>query len=340
MRVVFDGQRRISGLFFVPSKPKVNYRPPVYADPKAFRESDVTLGHDPWKLPGTLSVPLGAGPFPAVLLVHGSGPNDRDETIGSNKPFKDLASGLASRGIAALRYDKRSKVHAHALAGVNSLTVNEEVVDDVFAAVDFLRRDPRIDPRRIFVAGHSLGGYLVPRIAAHKDGGLIAGFVILAGNTRPIEQLISEQTNHILSLAGALSDHDRQQVQVLRRLVDRVNDPALAKSDQSERLLGAPIAYWLDLRGYRPEQLAAAKLFQPTFILQGERDYQVTLTDFRIWNSALKSRKNVKFKTYPQLNHLFITGEGPSGPAEYEVAGNVAKEVVDDIAAWALSIRP
>jgi len=109
-RIVFDKAGKIAGFSFVPSVPAVKYEPPAYADPAKFEEKEVTVGSGEWPLPGTLTIPKGNGPFPGLVLVHGSGANDRDESLGPNKPFKDLAWGLASRGIAVLRYDKRTKV--------------------------------------------------------------------------------------------------------------------------------------------------------------------------------------------------------------------------------------
>ena len=97
--------------------------------------------------------------------------------------------------------------------------------------------------------------------------------------------------------------------------------------------LGLPAKYWLDMRGYSPPE-AARDLKQPMLILQGGRDYQVTMQDFEGWQNALSSRQDVQFKMYPRLNHLFIEGEGNSTPAEYEQAGHVAEIVVDDIARW------
>ena len=146
--------------------------------------------------------------MPAVILVHGSGPNDRDETIGANKPFKDLATGLASRGIAVLRYDKRTRVHGAKVAALTDFTVNQEVIEDVIEAVKALRAQPRIDPARVFVLGHSLGGMLVPRIATADP--TIAGLIVLAGAARPLEEAIVAQSRYIAVADGTISPEEQQ----------------------------------------------------------------------------------------------------------------------------------
>ena len=107
----------------------------------------------------------------------------------------------------------------------------------------------------------------------------------------------------------------------------------MAPDTPPNELTGAPGAYWLSLRDYVPSE-AARTLPQPLLILQGERDYQVTMEDFGRWQAALADRGDVTFKSYPALNHLFMTGEGPSTPAEYEQAGHVAEEVILDVAGW------
>src|SRR5262249_55418789 len=127
-QIVFDRNGRIAGLRFrPPAAPAAPYSPPAYVTPASYTETEFTVGAHDWPLPGTREMPVGAGPFPALVLVQGSGPNDRDETLFGNKPFKDLALGLASRGVAVLRYDKRTKVYQAKLAGVPGLTVTEEV---------------------------------------------------------------------------------------------------------------------------------------------------------------------------------------------------------------------
>lgn len=328
--VVFDQQKRVAGLFFAPAK-KADYAPPAYAKADAFREKETTVGTGEWTLPATLTVPLGAGPFPAVVLVHGSGPHDRDETIGPNKPFKDLAWGLASRGIAVLRYEKRTKQHGAKLVSISNFTAKEEVLDDVLAAVELLRKTDGINPKRIFVLGHSLGGMFVPRL-----GGLdpnLAGLIAMAGATRALEDVIPEQLAYIFSLDGNVSADE--QIQIDRAKEETAKVKALKPEDASSttRIFGAPPSYWLDLRGYDPTETAKG-LKMPMLILQGERDYQVTMADFKRWNTALAGKSNVTLKSYPGLNHLFIAGTNRSTPLEYDQPGHVDERVIEEIAGW------
>jgi dienelactone hydrolase len=251
------------------------------------------------KLPATLALPTGASPFPIVVLVHGSGPNDRDETVGANAPFKDLAEGLAARGVATLRYVKRTKQYPQNPVA----TVKEEVIDDALSALALARQQPGVDPQRVFLLGHSMGAYLAPRIA--QGGPAPAGIVLLAGSVRPILDLAREQLQY---LGAPLSMLD-----TLRA--------------------SAPASYWDDLAGYDPVALAR-NVQAPFLILQGERDYQVTMKEFELWKEGLKARQDVTLKSYPKLNHLFLEGEGKSLPAEYSTPGHIPAYVLDDIAAF------
>jgi len=338
VRVVFSNDMQVTGLQFRPAKGTYEFKPPPYARPESYREQEIVVGSDEWSLPGTLTLPKGDGPFAAAVLVHGSGPHDRDETIGPNKPFRDLAWGLASQGIAVLRYEKRTHEHGARLASSKaSLTIKEETVDDALAAVAELRKHKTIDATRIFVIGHSLGATVAPQIGARDP--MIAGLVLLAGNARPLEDLILEQITYIKSLKGELSDKDKEELDKLKKQVERVKDPKLAADTPAKELpLGAPAAYWLALRSY-DQRATAARLTQPMLIAQGERDYQVTRADFEAWKKALASRRNVRFRSYPKLNHLFMEGEGKAKPAEYDKAGHVARELVDDVAMWIKNLK-
>jgi uncharacterized protein len=333
VRVVFDEDDLVAGLFFAPATTAIApWSPPDYVDRGKFDEVEAVIGSGDWALPGTLSLPKGIGPFPAVVLVHGSGPNDRDETIYSNKPFRDLAWGLASQDIAVLRYDKRTLVHANKLGNlVDSLTVYEETVEDALLAVEALRKIDKIDNDRIYVLGHSLGGMLVPQIGAGDED--IAGFIILAGGARPLEDMVLEQVTYIFNLDGPPDEDQEAMLDEIREQVQRIKEPNLSASTPASNLLEIPAAYWLDLRGYDPPEQAVS-LERPTLVLQGGRDYQVTEVDFQRWQRYLGNTDWADFKLYPDLNHLFISGEGVITPAEYMQPGNVSKEVVDDIARW------
>jgi dienelactone hydrolase len=332
-KVVFNDKQQVAGLFFVPPRAPVSEKPADLVSSDTLTEKAVLVGTGQFALPGTLTLPKGQGSWPAVVLVHGSGPQDRDETIGPSKPFRDLAHGLASRGIAVLRYEKRTKAFpAQMTAIANTLTVKEEVIDDALAAAALLRENSRIDPNKVFVLGHSLGGYIVPRIG--KLDSKIAGFIIMAGTARPLEDVVLEQLTYVFSLDGVITDAEKASLEQLKSQIAKVKDLKLSpETAAADSLLGAPAAYWLDLRGYQPAE-TAKELTQPMLILQGGRDYQVTNADFQLWKNALSSRKNVEFKFYEVLNHLFIEGQGKSTPAEYEQAGHVAEIVVEDIANW------
>lgn len=337
VQVTVNPANLIGGLFLRPAVRAVPYAPPAYASPTAYKESDATVGTGQWALPATLTMPVATAAVPAVVLVHGSGPGDRDATVGQVKQFKDLALGLASRGIAVLRYDKRTRVHADLMRDLPGLTVKDETIDDAIAAVRLLRSTPGVDPNRIVLLGHSLGGMLVPRIAA--AGPPVAGFVVMAGAARPLEQAVVEQARYLAQADDVTSAAEQAQIDELERASARVTALGPADGSKPERLFGATASYWLDLRGYDPPA-AAAQVKQPMLVLQGERDYQVTMGEFSRWKAALAGRIDVAFRSYPALNHLFVAGTGKSVPAEYNLPGHVSEAVVNDIAAWIMALAP
>jgi len=340
MNVALNDADEIIGLTITPvgtieQQANATYEPPSYTHPERFQEHEVQIGHGKWVLPGTLSIPQGDGPFAVVLLVHGSGPSDRDETIPPNKPFRDLAWGLASQGIAVLRYDKRTKVYAASLESEReTFTVKEEVIDDALEALTLLRARPEIDVQQIFVLGHSLGGYLAPRIGAADPK--IHGLIILAGSARPFEDVLLDQMTYVLSLSMPDPVVRQQQLALLKKQVELIKDPdRLPTAAATDLPFNVPAAYWLDLNTYQPEKVAQT-LKQPMLFLQGEGDYQVTRDDFQIWQNALGGRGDVQFIMYPGLSHLFMPIEGgqKATPATYSLPGHVTEEVVNEIGSW------
>ncbi|MHB8420451.1 MAG: alpha/beta hydrolase [Myxococcales bacterium] len=328
LQVVVDGDARISAFTIRPDAGA--WKPPPYAEPARFTSRAVKVGSAP-ALPGHLLIPIGAGPFPAVVLVHGSGPNDENETIGPNEVFADLAEGLASRGVAVLRYDKRTRVSSE---GVH--TVREEYFESVAAALALLRAEPKIDPRRLVVLGHSEGAYLAPWIARENPG--LAGVVMLAAPARPLLDLLIEQHGYLRGLHPELARSSKGDIEELERQKRRLDSGELQPGEEVSHLKGE---YLLALKDYDPVAVAA-KLTLPMLLLQGGRDFQVSPEhDFALFQRALVGRANTTLHLYPDLNHLFIAGSGKGTPDEYFVGGHhVALEVVRDVAAWVGRLVP
>jgi uncharacterized protein len=317
----------------VATEPTAPWQPPAYADPARFAEHDIVLGSGPLAVGGTLSMPRETARLPAVVLLGGSGVLDRDETIGRNKPFRDLAWGLATRGVAVLRFDKVTYAHPSEVKAAEDFTVADEYVPHALAAVRLLEQHPAVDAERIFVLGHSLGGTVAPRVAAGEPA--VAGLVILAGGTQPLHWTIVRQIRYLASLDPASAGASESAIEAVTAQARLVDSRGLSRSTPSGDLpFGVPAAYWLDLRDYKPVAVAAT-LDRPILILQGGRDYQVTVADdLARWKTGLADRANVTIRVYPPDNHLFFPGAGPSAPAEYEPAQHMDGAVVEDIADW------
>ena len=288
------------------------------------------------ELPGILTVPKGEGPFPAVVLLQGSGPSDKDESIGNLKPFRDLAEGLSTHGVAVYRFDKRTYVFGAELAGKKDISLEDETIEDALNAVQLLAGQEQIDPERIFVLGHSLGGNAVPAIAGKlKQSPVKArGYIMMAASPRPLDVLMREQCDYLYSLLPEITEGQQAEKDALSAELDRLQDPdSLGEEDT---VAGAYASYWKWLAAYDILQ-AAGEITEPVLLLQGEEDYQVTMTDFAIWQETFGEKNNWQMISYPGLTHLFMPGEKKEGSAAYTREARVDEQVIQDIAGFILA---
>lgn len=324
---------KLSGLFFRPSEYTGDLEQiPAYGDEAKYIEEEVEFDCQGYTIYGSLIVPKDQRSFPIVIMATGSGPNDRDEKIGANKPFKNIAQGLGSLGVATLRYDKRTLTHGAEIAKMPEFDIDNEYTQEVDSAIDFLSK--KYKGRNIYFLGHSMGAFMAPRIL--KENPELQAAVMLAANARPTEDLVLEQTEYIMV---ETDDVNPVKLAMVEKAVADVKKIKNMKSEVEEPLLlGVSKAYWLSLNKY--DQLKEAKsIKEPVLVLQGERDYQVTMEDFNIWKDNFEKAQNWHFQSYPNLNHLFMTGQGKSLPQEYMKPGVVAEEVIADIARFILNIE-
>lgn len=324
--ITLDAQDRVAGLLLQPAQAApAPIAPP--ANDASFSEHDFSVGDGERALPGTLALPNGKGPFTAVVLVHGSGPQDRDETIGPNRPFLDIARGLAAQGIATLRYDKRT--HARPGDFGPDSTIDDETTDDAVAAIAALQSTPGIDPNRVFVLGHSLGAMMTPRIADRADG--TAGAILFAAPSRPLLDIVVEQIARMAALDGTVSETEQQAIDNLSATIARIR--AGEDVPTPEAPLGLSTIYWRSIEAVDAVANLMA-LAQPVLVLHGERDIQVVEADWQGWQAAFADSPQVTLKAYPTLSHLGIAGEGPGSLADYQTPGQVDATLINDIAAW------
>jgi len=329
--VSVDSRGRLLNLQVTPLA--VPWQHPDYAVPTSFDEVELNLGDRPLVVGATLSLPKGAqGRVPAVVLLSGGGAFDRDMTMGNNRIGKDLAWGLASRGIAVLRFDRAAHTHPTVVARNPDRTPTDDYVPFGAAAFDALRVHPAIDPARIVLVGHSMGGSFAPRIAAARRD--VSGLVLLAAEAQPMNQAAVRVMKYLAALDPA-SPTLRDAAAAMEELAANVDSPQLSRRTDPRTLpFGYSGAYWLDVRGYDPIR-TATDVAKPMLILQGGRDYQVTVDDdLALWRAAFEGRDDVTIRVYDNDDHLFFSGTGPSTPALYEPRQHVDEAVVADIAHW------
>ena len=290
-------------------------------------------------LNGLLTLPEDvSSPVPAVVFVHGSGSSNMDEKVGKLTPFKDLAEGLARHGIASIRYDKRSFAHGFKMLRDKSLaiTVKEETIDDAISAAELLRNDSRIDPEKVFIIGHSMGGMLSPRIDA--EGGNFRGLILMAGSPRRLEEIMVDQNEAVLkSTKGFVHWIVSKQVAKISKLFDGMYELSDEEA-RKKKVGGGTTLYYFKEMGEHAAPAYLAECEKPILIMQGEKDFQATADkDFAAYQQLLDGKENATFRLYPGLNHAFVPsvyGNIMLAKQEYGIEQHIGEDVIGDIATW------
>jgi dienelactone hydrolase len=326
---VFNKSEKLLGFFVTPVAADAEYAAPAYADTTLYKETEINIKFEEGQMAGVFTSPKNASNFPVVIMVHGSGPSDMDETVGPNKPFKDLAAGLAAKGIGSIRYVKRSMVYPRIFN--KAFTVKEEVIDDALSAINLANTLPGVNKGQIYLLGHSLGGMLAPRIATLAPS--LNGIILAAAPARKLSDLILEQNTFFYKSSGDTSAAGKKQFLESSIEIDKSRLLKLGDIAPDSVILGAPATYWIDLNNH--DQLATSKKIKNRIlILQGGNDFQVSVQDFNIWRTTLASNKNASFKLYPDLNHLLSTQKEKGTGAQYRIPANVNADLINDISIW------
>jgi len=338
--VTLTEEGRIIGLGFAPAPPEEK---PLAAE---ILEEDITIGEAPWCLPGTLTLPRAQeGPVPAVVLVQGSGPSDRNETLGALTPFRDLAHALASQGIAVIRYDKRTFVYSAELSSASDLstfTVEEEVIQDAIAAGRLLAQDERIDPSQIYLLGHSLGAMLAPRIADESQG-LFAGMILACGTDESLLDIMLRQSTDAIAALPA-GDVRKAQEQVLELAQEQANalENMTAEEAQRATILGQPAYYFWEMAQQPTASDTLKKLALPTLIINGSRDFQILPQEGQLaWETALDMNAPWLSCLWADVNHLLMQPDAPEGVRgtadEYVIPCTVSPVITEAIGTFVLN---
>lgn len=290
-------------------------------------------------LNGILTLPDAASPgapVPAVVMVHGSGASNMDEKVMKLTPFKDLAEGLAARGIASIRYDKRSFAHGRKMLKEGDVTVVSETIEDAVLAAGILREEPSVELGKIFIIGHSMGAMLAPRIDA--EGGDFAGLVLMAGTPRTLDEVMMGQNEDVLGKVKGLT---RWIVKKQVAKLEKTFAPFHEMTDEEAKKVkvggGTTLYYFKEMAEHPAADYLLAGT-KPVLILQGNKDFQVSVEkDFNAYKTLLKDRPNVTYRLYEGLNHAFVPAISDNImklKQEYGTERHIGEEVIGDLASW------
>ena len=308
------------------------YESKMYKEvPTGVKTEEVMFGEDDYKVSGTVFYQDGISNGPCVIIIGGSGPNDRFGSVGGNQPYFDLAAGLADKGITVLIYDKRTYAYRTELSA-DEITINTEIIDDSVYAFAYMSSYATVNPEEIYYIGHSLGGYVLPMIDQAIEG-KAAGYIFMAASSTSLEDLMLYQIKYLADLDGTVTEAEQTNIDLSETMTENVH--ALTEENQhqyaSSALFNVPAPYWLSLQGYDPVE-GVIDIDSPMLFLNGNRDYQVPLSEVKPYQQALSGRSDVRFVAFDGLNHLFLKGEGTPNPSEYYNISDVPDDVIRTIA--------
>jgi hypothetical protein len=312
------------------------YVAPDYCDVSKFLERKLTVTNGFYEFPGILSMPNDVAKAPLVIILVEAGPTDKDGSYEENKPYKDIAWGLSTSGIAVFRYEKRSNNFGLFLAkdkgAYEKFTPREDLLDDLYKIIDSLKTLPDIDTTKIYVLGHGQGAMLAPLVAKERDD--VAGIIMMGANAKRTQEMMIDQYAYLSQVTpNKKPEYDEQTINAKRSMDKKLNP----LTEHSKMPYDVQATYWIWLNKYKHVEITK-KLTKPILLLHGDRDYQTNMENYEMWEKALKKNKNATLKHYPKLNHLFYLGEVQSTYSEYYLKSNIPEYVIKDMINW-LSIH-
>lgn len=304
--------------------------PAPVTPPAGVVETPIKLGQGEWAVDAMLAMPAGKGPHPAIVLVPGSGPGSMDLKVGGSTIFRDIAWGLAERGIATIRFNKRPTQHAAAFKALGRRpTLDEEYIDDASSAAAYLRTAAGVDPKRVYVFGNSMGATLAATIANRNN---LPGAFIMAGSPRRIGDVLIEQASYGLSIAK--DEKERARAEEVIANGKRIN-AITPDSDPKEVIHGSPVEVWRTLAAIQPiEQVRKLSARGGrVFVAHGDRDYLITELDWQAWQ-PVANLPGVTMRRFPKLNHIMQEGEGKMTFEEYRWTRPVSIKFIQAMADW------
>lgn len=281
-------------------------------------------------LPGILTLPKEHPNYPLVIFLHGSGPNDKNSTVGIHKPFETLAHELAKEGIASYRFDKKAFVNPQYYLGLSSYTVREEIHEDAQKIIHYLqslKENNSFNFTEIILLGHSLSAGYLPQIIKENEEYISKG-IMVAGTSRNLVELMEEQLIYLRKIEeNAMMDDLLSQTQTLKTHLEKDD---LAATDLQ---MNVPYSYWKENYHYHASQYIQS-INTPLLLIQGGKDYQVNEKDYIIWQKMIIKQKfkHTKLVLLAQMNHIMnISTNEHSSPAEYMEEASFDKSIIKEI---------